>query len=326
MKKWNAFLVGLLVLVMQTACAQDETKTWQPLVDFGENPGDLAAYVFVPENLVEGHSLVVALHGCGQSAKEFAEQSGWNDLARQYGFVVLYPEQKATNNIQRCFNWFNPEDINYKSGEAASIQHMLEFVQEKYEVGATETFVSGFSAGGAMTTVMLAVYPELFAGGAPVAGIPYRAATDLGTALSAMQGGVDLQPQDWGDRVREQRSAFASAYPRILILQGEADGIVQPKNAAETVEQWANLHGMNPADLASVDLVPLADYPQVSAFSLGPDQQRPLVSYYQVTAMEHAYPIDPGEEEDQGGSPGPFATDVDWYGTYWIAKWLGVID
>ena len=326
MKNLNAFMIGLFLLATQSACAQDAATAWHSLDGYGENPGDLAAYVFVPETLVEGHSLVVALHGCGQSAEEFAAQSGWNELAKKHGFIVLYPEQQATNNIQRCFNWFNAEDIDHKSGEAASIQHMLEFLQEKYRVKPAQTFVSGFSAGGAMTNVLLSVYPDLFAGGAPVAGIPYRAATDLGTALSAMQGGLDLQPQEWGDRVREQRASFTGVYPRILVLQGGADQIVQPKNAGEIVEQWANLHGMDAADLARVDLEPLVGFPQVSALSLGPDQQQPLVSYYQITAMEHAYPVDPGDEEAEGGTAAPFAADVDWHATYWIAKWLGVID
>ena len=56
-----------------------------------------------------------------------------------------------------------------------------------------EVYVTGLSAGGGMTAVMLAAYPELFAGGAIIAGIPYKCANDAIEALS--QCGVSLSGQ-----------------------------------------------------------------------------------------------------------------------------------
>src|SRR5258705_1645466 len=47
-------------------------------------------------------------------------------------------------------------------------------------------FVTGLSAGGAMASVLLATYPEVFAGGAIIAGLPYGCATSVQEAFEAM--------------------------------------------------------------------------------------------------------------------------------------------
>ena len=91
--------------------------------------------------------------------------AGWWQLAEEMGFAVLAPEQKAVNNPNTCFDWFNPEDITRGQGEAASIAAMIRTMIETYQLDKGRVFITGLSAGGAMTAVMLATYPELFAGG-----------------------------------------------------------------------------------------------------------------------------------------------------------------
>jgi poly(3-hydroxybutyrate) depolymerase len=59
--------------------------------------------------------------------------------------------------------------------------------------------VTGLSAGGAMTSVMLATYPEVFAGGGIVAGLPYGCANDTSPlqptqALQCMSTGHPSSP------------------------------------------------------------------------------------------------------------------------------------
>ena len=93
----------------------------QPLVEtasFGTNPGDLRMFSFVPPDLPAKSGLVVVLHGCTQTAAGYDLGAGWSTLARQYGFALLMPEQKA-NNARLCFNWFEPERHQRGSGEAA---------------------------------------------------------------------------------------------------------------------------------------------------------------------------------------------------------------
>jgi poly(hydroxyalkanoate) depolymerase family esterase len=116
--------------------------------------------------------LVVALHGCTQTAADYDHGSGWTRLADRYGFAVLFPEQQRANNPNNCFNWFLPSDTRRSHGEAFSIRQMIERVITDHGVDRRRVFVVGLSAGGAMTSAMLATYPDLFAGGAIIAGLP----------------------------------------------------------------------------------------------------------------------------------------------------------
>jgi poly(hydroxyalkanoate) depolymerase family esterase len=137
---------------------------------FGSNPGKLRLLTHVPRNLPKAPALVVALHGCTQTATIYDHGSGWSKLADRYGFAVLIPEQQRTNNPNNCFNWFLAADTQRNKGEAFSIRQMIERMIEDYGIDRRRVFVVGLSAGGAMTSAMLATYPEIFAGGAIIAG------------------------------------------------------------------------------------------------------------------------------------------------------------
>jgi poly(hydroxyalkanoate) depolymerase family esterase len=127
---------------------------------FGRNPGNLRMLMHVPEQLPSMAPLVVALHGCNQSADEYDYGTGWSSLADRLGFAVVYPEQQPTNNPKNCFSWFVPGDISRGYGEALSIQQMVEHALATFGVDRRRVFVTGLSAGGAMAAVMLATYPE----------------------------------------------------------------------------------------------------------------------------------------------------------------------
>jgi dienelactone hydrolase len=130
---------------------------------FGANPGNLGMFSCVPRGLTESSALVVALHGCQQSAKDFDLATGWSELGRKHGFAVLFPEQKCGNNPQNCFNWFIEKHISSDDGEIASIRGMIETMLEDYQLDAGRVFVTGLSAGGAMACALMAAYPHLFA-------------------------------------------------------------------------------------------------------------------------------------------------------------------
>ena len=100
--------------------------------------------------------MVVVLHGCGQTAAGYDLGAGWSTLAKHYGFALLMPEQQSSNNANGCFNWFNPEDTARDSGEACSIRQMIARMAGDAGIDARRIFVTGLSAGGAMTSVMLA--------------------------------------------------------------------------------------------------------------------------------------------------------------------------
>src|SRR5215212_11736354 len=160
---------------MRVAAAEDDLSggRLQEIEKFGSNPGALRMLTYSPPDLTPGSPLVVVLHGCTQTAAGYDHGAGWSTLADRYGFALLFPEQQKLNNPNGCFNWFLPGDIKRDRGEALSIRQMVERIVHDQRIDRDRVFVTGLSAGGAMTSVMLATYPEVFAGGAIIAGLPY---------------------------------------------------------------------------------------------------------------------------------------------------------
>lgn len=269
--------------------------------DFGVNPGALTAKVFVPEEIAPRGALVVVLHGCTQSAAGYDQGSGWSELADRHGFALLYPEQARTNNISACFNWFDRNDIRRGSGEAMSIHQMIETAIERYDIDPRRVYVTGLSAGGAMAMAMLAAYPELFAGGAVIAGLPYDVAGSVPEALDRMRGhGLPTAPA-LEAKVRDA-SDFTGPWPMLSIWQGSADRTVDAANAEAILTQWLAVHG-------------LPETPQVQETVAGATRRawhdatgREVVESWTIPGMGHGTPLDTGP--DGCGSAGPFMLDV----------------
>lgn len=211
--------------------------------DFGSNPGRLRMAVYVPDGLTAGAPVVVALHGCSQDASGFVQETGWQSLADRSGFLLVMPEQRAANNGFRCFRWYLPDHNSRERGEALSIRQMIAWAERTHATDRARVFAFGFSAGGAMALALLAAYPDVFAGGASVGGVPYGCAANIAEASTCMAGGRDLSPAAWGDRVR-RGSGHAGPWPRVSVWQGGVDTIVHKRNAEEIVEQWLDVHGL----------------------------------------------------------------------------------
>ena len=156
------------------------------LTGFGSNPGGLRMFTYAPKNLKASPPLVVVLHGCTQSAGSYDLGAGWSTLSERYGFVLLLPEQTQANNPKTCFNWFLPGDTARDRGEALSIRQMIEKTIGAHGIDRSRVFITGLSAGGAMTAAMLAAYPEVFAAGAIIAGLPYGTAGNVQQAFESM--------------------------------------------------------------------------------------------------------------------------------------------
>jgi len=275
---------------------------------FDPNPGNLRMFQYVPQGLKPGAALVVTLHGCGQTAGGYDLGVGWCALADQSGFAVLAPEQKAVNNPNTCFDWFNPEDITRDSGEAASIATMVRSMVEAHRLDPSRIFITGLSAGGAMTSVMLATYPELFVGGAIIAGLPYGAAQNVRDALECMRGAPLRTPAQWGDLVRAA-SDHKGPWPRISVWHGALDATVNISNAQAIAAQWSDLHGLSLA-AARQELVD-------GAIRLSWGDQ---LEVYTLPALGHGTPIDSRDL----GEPAPFILEAGISSSRRIAQFWGL--
>lgn len=283
--------------------------------EFGSNPGALRMFKYVPER--PNSALVVVLHGSSQTAASYDLGAGWSTLADRYGFVLLLPQQQIANNPNNGFNWFLLGDIERGRGEALSICQMIETMIAAHRIDRRRVFITGLSAGGAMACVMLAAYPELFAAGAVIAGLPYGTATNVNEALESMVHVRARSAREWGDLVRAA-SPHRGPWPRISVWHGSADPVVRPENADEIAKQWIDLHGLDhePTGEELVD-----GYPRrVWRNRMGDD----AIESYTIPGMAHGAPLATGNGEQHCGAPGAFLLDVGISSSYHIAKFWGL--
>ncbi|MBO0733577.1 MAG: PHB depolymerase family esterase [Methylocapsa sp.] len=289
------------------------------VADFGSNPGNLGMFACIPRGAPRSPALVVALHGCNQTAREFDLATGWSALGKEHGFAVLFPEQKSLNNPHNCFNWFVEKHILPEEGEIASIRSMIEKLLHEHRLDPRRVFVTGLSAGGAMACALLASCPDLFAAGAIIGGLPYGAARGPADAMKTMIFGPSYSARELGDFVR-RAAPGQRRWPKISIWHGDCDEVVAPVNGSALVRQWLNIHQLDEED---------------AEFDAADGQTRRvwrdasgeiLVEHYAINGMAHGLPADGRAFGISGGLAAPFvAFDAKISSTVRIAKSWGLI-
>ncbi len=277
----------------------------QQVTDFGSNPGNLAMYEYVPDGLPAGAPLVVALHGCTQSASDYYGHSGWPQFADRWHFAVVFPQTSTANNAQSCFSWFDATKDTRDKGEAASIAQMVDKAAGDHGSDRSRIFVTGLSAGGGMTADLLADYPDLFAGGSVDSGLPAQCATTLTAASGCQYSAQQLTPAAWGDKVRAAHLGYQGPWPRVAIWQGTADYTVIPANGTELRDQWTDVWGISQTPSATQSLPGNTTETLYNAPS-----GTPAVALFSISGMGHALAVDPGSAEGQCGSTGAYYLDT----------------
>jgi len=265
--------------------------------------------VHVPDGLdpATPAPLVVALHGCTQTAATFAAGALLDQEAERHGFVAAYPEQLREDNAQGCWNWFTAEHQARGGGEPAFIAGATRAVMaeaSRWTIDPQRVFVVGMSAGGAMASVLAATHPDVFAAVAVHSGLAYGTARTLPSALQAMrQGGAD--PEAQGRAAFAAMGAAARVVPAVIV-HGTADQVVCPVNGEHAVRQWLatnHLAGGDAADVARPDAVVRDDaagrLPQTRRTWTDAAGQV-LVEHVEIDGLGHAW---------SGGAPGGSYTD-----------------
>ena len=302
-------------LAQDRVANSDLEEVW----DFGTNPGQLRMLRYVPRAPLPKPALLVVLHGCTQTASDYDRGAGWSALADRYGFVLLFPEQRRTNNPNGCFNWFRSSDVMRGEGEVESIRQMIGRAVRDHGIDSSKIFITGLSAGGAMASAMLACYPEVFAGGAIIAGLPFGAADGVKQAFEVMAQSPSRPANEWGDIVR-RASPHTGSWPRVSVWHGGSDTTVVPANAREILKQWMDVHHVVDAAVREdiVDGVPHRAWKN----SAGED----VVEYYAIPRMAHGTPLATGPGERQGGAAGPYMLEAGISSSHHIAKFFGLTD
>jgi poly(hydroxyalkanoate) depolymerase family esterase len=292
--------------------AQDANERLAALENFGTDPGSLSADIYVPLSLPKNSPLVVVLHGSTQTPDSYDLGSGWSTLAEECGIALLFPGQRITNNLLRGFNWFESGDSRRDEGEPLSIRQMIKQVVDDHALDPARVFITGMSSGGAMTSVMLATYPEVFAGGAIIAGLPYRSATNMMEAVVRMSGFGG--PSDGKlDSLVRGASEFAGPWPTISVWHGGSDTTVDSSNADSIVRQWQKIHKVEgePTRVETVDGFPRKVWCDADG--------RVVIEEYIIGGMGHGTPIS-AEGSEGLGEEGRYMLEVGISSTRHIAE------
>ncbi len=299
---------------------QDRTSVdrLSDLPAFGANPGALQARIYVPEALADNASLVVVLHGCTQTAAAYDLGSGWSRLADELGFALLFPQQQRSNNPNLCFNWFEPGDARRGAGEVHSIRQMIEAVVTGHGLDRRRVFITGLSAGGAMAAAMLASYPEVFAGGAIIAGLPFGAANTVPEAFDRMRG-QGLPTERELKRSMRIASGHEGPWPTLSLWHGGADQTVHPANADAILGQWRSLQGLDAAPTCTEKIGGTTRRVWCSK------DGREVIEAFSIPGMGHGTPLDTSGA-DGLGFQGAYMLDVGISSTRRIARFWGLAD
>ena len=189
--------------------------------------GALTYKLYVPSAPLRGPvPLVVMLHGCTQSADDFAAGTRMNEWGERFGFLVAYPEQSKAANSSRCWNWFKGGEQSRDHGEPSLIADATRAIMTDFPIDPARVYVAGLSAGGAAAAIMGCAYPDLYAGVGVHSGLACGAASDMGSAFAAMRG--------------HTRNARPKSHVPTIVIHGTADRTVAPSNAREVAEQVAS--------------------------------------------------------------------------------------
>ena len=276
-------VVGLVAICSPARAALTEVG------DFGPNPGALKMFTYVPGDMPADAPLLVLLHGCTQPLGDL-EKGGWDALAEELKIYLVYAQQATANNQLSCFNWAgeygDPANMVRGQGENESIKEMVDKMKADHSIAGDRVYVLGFSAGAAMTAVLLATWPDVFAAGAIMSGAPYRCADSVQSALDCLQMNLhperEKTPEQWGALVREAYPGYAGPWPRVSIWHGSMDGVVSPLLGRELAEQWSNVHGVTAPEQTMVGASSRAVYLRDGV---------PLVEAWTIEGMGHAVSV-----------------------------------
>jgi poly(3-hydroxybutyrate) depolymerase len=196
---------------------------------------------------------------------------------------------------------------------------MVDAMIAAHRLDGKRVYVTGLSAGGAMSNVLLAVYPDVFAGGASMAGVAYGCASSAMEAVGCMNGSRTLGERRLLDAARGAYGVYSGPYPVVSVWQGTADVVVSPVNAEEIALQWREIHGVE-SEPAEAEVIQGSRHRVYK----GRDGNG-VVEVWEIAGMGHGISVDPdGTGGEAGGVTGAYAFDRNIWSSCQAAKFWGL--
>lgn len=295
MLRYLALVCIPLAVLSATGNFSEQPKSLAGLSEvdhFDTNPGNLNFYQYIPNRTPRKKAaLVVALHGCAGSATQFSA-AGFNELAEKHRFYVIYPEQRAANNSDLCFNHQISGAAEKEVREVSSVLQMINYMRSRYSIANDKIFVTGFSSGGQLAIILAATYPQLFAAISAVGAGGYQCETEHSGIRDFAECfmGAELPAIKFGKK--------RSRWPRAAIWHAKYDKNVPYSRMQVAVEQWRAVHKITKRRPQKMKLPGNVSYEKYRD-----NQKRTVLETYTLNTMAHTVPV-----THDCGKPGGYFT------------------
>jgi acetylxylan esterase len=227
--------------------------------EFGPNPTKLKMFLYEPDGLPQNAPVMVGVHWCHGTARNFFTGNQYRSLADTHKFTVIYPQ---ANSPDSCFDVHSKETLAHDGGgDALGIASMVRYIIKSKSVDASRVFAAGHSSGGMMCNVLAGSYPDLFKAVSASAGVPFGCFGG-GTSSwneSCAKGKIVRTGKEWGDLVRAAYPEYSGIRPRVQMWHGMKDDVLAFVNFEEAIKQWTNVLGVS-ATASSTEANPRPGY------------------------------------------------------------------
>ncbi|KAG9232857.1 Alpha/Beta hydrolase protein [Amylocarpus encephaloides] len=244
---YHSVLLVVLVFAASALAAQN------PLLriansEFGPNPSNVPFYLYLPKVLAPNPPILVNPHWCHGTAQAAFTGTQLANLADTYGYIMIFPN--SPNTADQCWDISSPETLTHEAGgDSLGIVSMVRYVLRKYNADPTRVFAMGTSSGAMMTNVLLGAYPDVFAAGSGWAGVAFGCYADpkggAGTWSDACATGkIQKTGAEWKNVVQAAYPEYTGWRPKMHVLHGTVDQILDYQNLAEEVKEWTAVLGV----------------------------------------------------------------------------------
>lgn len=218
------------------------------------NAGGMSVHVYTPgaDSPLGGHGLLIALHGCTQTATQLRDLGNFEHAAEDFGMVIALPDVPGGGVLAGCWSYFGALH-NGTSGHDAAVISLAEALLGDGALGLdpAQVYLSGFSSGGGEALVVGCLRPDLFAGVAAAAGPSLGTeSTQIAQVAQTAEGAKTLCLQYAATQAAALDTQLAVAFT------DAQDFVVAGGYASVNAEMFATIYGAPTTaefDLASVE-------------------------------------------------------------------------